>query len=85
MEYGEGWAAGDTNSSACTLKGGKKEEDIAFPQTDCACHYEKPLLIAKPCAAGCVETAQPPRQQVKAGVLFLSFLFLMLNAAASQE
>lgn len=37
------------NSRAHTLKGRgeKRKVDIAFQQTDCTCHHEKPLLIAK--------------------------------------
>lgn len=58
MEYGERWTAGDKNSSAYSLKG-EKEADIAFLQTDCACHHMKPLLTAKQYAAGCIEAASP--------------------------
>ena len=49
MEYGEPWAAGDKDSTA------KRGEDIAFQQTDCPCHHEKPLLIARQYAARCRE------------------------------
>lgn len=56
MEYGERWAAGDKKFQGLHPQGRKKKKkvDIAFQQTDCTCHHEKPLLIAEQ-YGGCVE------------------------------